>query len=158
MIQISFVCHGNICRSPMAEFIMKHILRQEGLQDRCRVGSFAATGDDVGSDMYPPAKKVLLENRIPFERRKARLFTRKDYKKSTYVIAMDRENLEDLDRLTGGDPDHKVSLLLSWAGKKGEISDPYFTGDFEKTFKEIDAGCQGIAKHLFKVPEGGLRP
>lgn len=149
MIRIAFVCHGNICRSPMAEFIMKHLLKKAGKEKLAEISSYAATTDDIGSDMYPPARQILLAKGVPFTKRKAQLFTKDLYKKYDYVIVMDDENKRDLDRISGGDPDRKVSLLLSWEGKKGAVADPYFTGNFQKAYADIYKGCQAILEKLF---------
>jgi protein-tyrosine phosphatase len=149
MIHIVFVCHGNICRSPMAEFIMKHLLKKAGKDKDAAVSSYAATPDDLGSDMHPKAKQILLAKGVPFTRRKAQLFTKEIYDESDYIIAMDDENIRDLSRITGGDPDHKTSLLLSWEGKKGSVADPYFTGNFQKAYEDICGGCQAVMTKLF---------
>ena len=143
---ITFVCHGNICRSPMAEFIMKYVVQQAGLETQFSITSVAATTEEIGHDMYPPAKRMLAKKGIPFTPRKARLFTDVDYAKSDYIIAMDEENLDDLAYLTHGDPDKKVSLLLDWAGEHREVADPWYTGNFERTYQDVLQGCQALLK------------
>lgn len=147
-ITIVFVCHGNICRSPMAEMVLKEMVRQKGLSDRFSISSRAATTEEIGEDTYPPAKRTLDAHHIPFTKRRAALMTRKDYERADYVIAMDQENLHDLAYLTHQDPDKKISLLLSWAGEKRDVADPWFTNDYEKTYDDVVKGCKGILEKL----------
>lgn len=148
MTHILFVCHGNICRSPMAEFIMKDLIRKAGCEKAITVDSVAATTEEIGNDMYPPAKRMLTKKGIPFTPRRARLITKEDYERADYIVCMDEENLYDLSRLTRGDPEKKVSLLLSWAGRRGEVADPWYTGDFEETYDDLVEGCRALlGKH-----------
>lgn len=147
-IHILFICHGNICRSPMAEMVMKEMVRQKGLEAKFEISSMAATTEEIGQDMYPPAKRALTAHRIPYTKRKAALITRKDYEKADYIIAMDEENIHDLSRLTRGDPDKKISRLLYWAGGKRDVADPWFTGDYEKTYEDIVMGCRAVLEKL----------
>lgn len=146
MTHILFVCHGNICRSPMAEFIMKDLIRKAGCEKAITVDSVAATTEEIGNDMYPPAKRMLTKKGIPFSPRRARLITKEDYERADYIVCMDEENLYDLSRLTRGDPEKKVSLLLSWAGRRGEVADPWYTGDFEETYDDLVEGCHALLK------------
>lgn len=146
MTHILFVCHGNICRSPMAEFIMKDLIRKAGCEKEITVDSVAATTEEIGNDMYPPAKRMLTKKGIPFTPRRARLITKEDYERSDYIVCMDEENLYDLSRLTRGDPEKKVSLLLSWAGRRAEVADPWYTGDFEETYDDLVEGCRALLK------------
>ena len=146
MPHILFVCHGNICRSPMAEFIMKDLIRKAGCEKAITVDSVAATTEEIGNDMYPPAKRMLTKKGIPFSPRRARLITKEDYERADYIVCMDEENLYDLSRLTRGDPEKKVSLLLSWAGRRGEVADPWYTGDFEETYDDLVEGCRALLK------------
>ena len=143
---ITFVCHGNICRSPMAEFIMKDLVQKAGLSDTISITSVAATTEEIGHDMYPPAQRMLTRKGIPFTHRRARLFTDSDYQKSDYIVCMDTENLEDMAYLTHGDSEKKVSLLLDWAGEHREVADPWYTGDFEQTYQDVLLGCQALLK------------
>lgn len=147
-IHIIFVCHGNICRSPMAEFIMKDLVAKNHISDRFAITSAAATREEIGRDMYPPAKRMLTAKGVPFAKHAAHLFTREEYKEADYVIAMDRENLEDLHYLTGGDPEKKVTLLLSHAGRNADVADPWYTGDFEETYEDVLEGCKGLMEEL----------
>lgn len=144
MPHILFVCHGNICRSPMAEFIMKDLIRKAGCEKAITVDSAAATTEEIGNDMYPPAKRMLAKEGIPFTPRHARLITKEDYERSDYIVCMDEENLSDLSRLTRGDPEKKVSLLLSFEGRKSEVADPWYTGNFEETYADLVEGCTAL--------------
>ena len=148
MTHILFVCHGNICRSPMAEFIMKDLIRKAGCEKEITVDSVAATMEGLGHDMYPPAKRMLTKKGIPFSPRRARLITASDYARADYILCMDEENLADLARLTRGDPEKKVSLLLSWAGRRAEVADPWYTGNFEEKYADILEGCEALLKSI----------
>lgn len=148
MTHILFVCHGNICRSPMAEFIMKALIRKAGCEKEITVDSVAATTEEIGNDMYPPAKRMLAKKGIPFSPRRARLITASDYARADYILCMDEENLTDLARLTCGNPEKKVSLLLSWARRRAEVADPWYTGNFEETYEDILEGCEALLKSI----------
>lgn len=147
-IHILFICHGNICRSPMAEMVMKEMVRQKGLQGKFEISSMAATTEEVGHDIYPPAKRALDAHHIPYTKRKASLITERDYRWADYIIAMDEENLDDLSRLTQGDPEKKISRLLDWAGEARDVTDPWYTGNFEKTYEDIEKGCRAVLEKL----------
>lgn len=147
-IHILFICHGNICRSPMAEMIMKEMVRQKGLAAKFEISSMAATTEEIGQDIYPPAKRALTAHRIPYTKRKAALITMKDYDWADYIIAMDEENMYDLSRLTQGDPEKKISRLLDWAGEARDVADPWYTGNFEKTYEDIVKGCRAVLEKL----------
>ncbi|MBQ1281245.1 MAG: low molecular weight phosphotyrosine protein phosphatase [Oscillospiraceae bacterium] len=148
MIKILFVCHGNICRSPMAEFVMKKLVKDAGLDSKIVVDSCATSREEIGNDMYPPAKQKLREKGVPFAKRAARQITKADYAAADYVVAMDRYNLRNLDRVLGGDPDGKISLLLSHAGRSADISDPWYTDDFESTYRDVLEGCSALLEAL----------
>ena len=148
MLKILFVCHGNICRSTMAEFVMKELLRQAGRAEEILVDSKACRTDEIGSDTHPGTKAVLKAHNIPFTKRQARQIRRTDYNDFDYIIAMDEENMRDLLRLTGGDPEHKCQLLLSYAGEQREVADPWYTGNFEVTYRDVDKGCRALLASL----------
>lgn len=149
MNRILFVCHGNICRSPMAEFVMKHLVRQAGLCDEFEIASAATSTEELGNTVYPPARHKLAEHGISCAGKTARQLTRADYAHYDSIVAMDRNNLRNIDRLLGGDPQGKVSLLLSHAGQpNAEVADPWYTGDFEATWRDVLAGCTGILEQL----------
>ena len=132
----------------MAEMIMKDMVRQKGLEGKFEISSMAATTEEIGQDIYPPAKRTLTAHRIPYTKRSAVLITMKDYAWADYIIAMDEENMYDLSRLTQGDPDKKVSRLLYWAGEKRDVADPWFTDDYEKTYEDIVKGCRAVLEKL----------
>ena len=148
MIKILFVCHGNICRSPMAEFVMKDLVAKAGLEHLISISSCAATYEEIGNDTYPPVRRLLNEKGIPFTKREARIFTPADYEESTYIIGMDDENRRDLYRLTKGDPQKKVSLLLEWTGENRSVADPWYTDVYETTYRDVRDGCAAILKRV----------
>ena len=148
MIKILFVCHGNICRSPMAEFVMKQLVREAGCADRFEIASCAVSREEIGNDLYPPAKAKLREKGVPFGHRCARQITRADYEAADYILLMDRQNRRWLDRLLGGDPAGKVHLLLEYAGRSDSVADPWYTGDFEAAYQDILEGCRGLLAAL----------
>lgn len=148
MIKILFVCHGNICRSTMAEFVMKELVRQAGRENDILVASKACRTDELGSDTHPGTKAALKAHGIPFTRRQARQIQRADYEEFDYIVAMDEENMRDLQRLTGGDSWHKCQLLLSFAGENREVADPWYTGNFEVTYQDVMKGCQALLAAL----------
>lgn len=150
MIRVLFVCHGNICRSPMAEFIMKDIVKKAGLDEKIEISSVAATQDEIGNDMYPPAKRKLEEIGIPYTRRAARLFTSADYEKYDVIIGMDEENREDLLHLTQGDPKKKLKQLMDFTDTPKEVADPWYTGNFNETYEDILRGTTGLLQALRK--------
>ena len=148
MTKILFVCHGNICRSPMAEFIMKDLVRKAGLADRFHIGSAATSREELGNPVYPPARRKLAEHGIACAGHAARQLTAQDYENYALLIGMDRENLRNMRRICGGDPDGKLSLLLDHTGRSGDVADPWYTGDFEATWQDVLAGCQALLAEI----------
>ena len=159
MIRILFICYGNICRSPMAEFVLKDLVEKAGLSDEFVIASAATSmeeiyrdngiGKDVGSPVYPPARKKLAEHGIDCSGKTARQITREDYGKYDLLVCMDQRNIRDTIRKVGGDPEGKICMLLDFAGRKGEnIADPWYTGDFEATWQDVLAGCTGLLEKL----------
>lgn len=148
MKKILFVCHGNICRSPMAEFVMKHFVREAGLTDKILVESKALHRDEIGSDTHRGTREVLRAHGIPFSKRRAALMSAVDYSAFDHIIGMDTENMHDLNRLTGGDPDNKVRRLLSYIGEERDVADPWYTGSFDVTYRDVDAGCRALLRTL----------
>lgn len=148
MIKVLFICHGNICRSPMAEFVMKKIVKDKGIEDQFYIESAATSTEEIGNDIYPPAKAKMDEKGIPYERRGARQITRRDYDDFDYLIGMDEANRRNITLKMGADPLGKVSLLLDFTEKPRAISDPWYTGDFETTYNEVVEGTLGFLKEL----------
>ncbi|MBR4907968.1 MAG: low molecular weight phosphotyrosine protein phosphatase [Acidaminococcaceae bacterium] len=148
MIKILFVCHGNICRSPMAEFVMKDLVRKAGREEQFIIASKAARRDELGHDTHYGTKAKLRQMGVPFEKRKAALLSKSDYDAYDYLIAMDRENVSDMLRLFGGDPEKKIHMLLEFASLKREVADPWYTGNFDETYEDVLMGCKGLLEQF----------
>ena len=148
MIKILFVCHGNICRSPMAEFVMKDLVNKKGMADQFEIASAATSTEEIGNPVYPPAKRKLKEHGISCVGKTARQMTKEDYAYYDYIIAMDRFNLRNMTRFVGNDPDNKVSLLMDFTNRPGDVADPWYTGDFDSTWNDVYEGCVGILNRL----------
>ena len=148
--KILFVCHGNICRSPMAEFVMKHLVEEKGLQDQFEIASAATSTEEIGNPVYPPARRKLAEHGIGCQGKTARQMTMDDYRYYDHVIVMDRNNIRNLHRLLGGDPDHKINLLMNYTHRPGQVADPGYTGDFEATWIDVLEGCEGLLESIMK--------
>lgn len=144
MKKILFVCHGNICRSPMAEFVMKDMVRQAGLQEQFYIESAATSTEEIGNEVYPPAKRKLAENGISCKGKTARQMTRSDYDRFDLLIGMDEWNLRNMHRICGGDPEGKIHKLLDFTARGGDVADPWYTGDFEATWRDVNEGCREI--------------
>ncbi len=136
MIRILFVCHGNICRSPMAEFIMKDMVTQRGLEDSFYIESAATSTEELGRDLYPPTKRILRDKQIPFSKRRARQIVRGEDKRWDYIFGMDHANIRDLQRWFP-DAKEKIHMLLDHRA----VSDPWYTDDFETAFNDVYEGC-----------------
>ena len=148
MTKILCRCHGNICRSPMAEFVMKDLVSKAGKDKDFYIESAATSTEEIGNDMHYGTKTKLRQQNIPFTRRHARQITVQDYDKFDYLIAMDRNNLFYMDRFYPTDPDNKIHLLKEFAGKSGDIADPWYTGNFDDTWDDILEGCTALLSHL----------
>ena len=146
MNKIMFVCHGNICRSPMAEFIMKEIVRTNNKSDEYYIESSATSLEEIGNDVYYKAKETLDLHNIPYNKRKARQITQQDYDEFDYIIIMDYENLYGIRRIIKDD--QKVKRLLSFTNDDRDISDPWYTRDFEKSYDDIYRGCLALFSYL----------
>ena len=150
MKRILFVCHGNICRSPMAEFVMKDLVKKAGLTSQFQIASAATSREEIGNPVYPPARRKLAEHGIACGGKTARQLTRADYGAYDLLIGMDQANLRNMRRICGGDPEGKIHLLLEYADRSGqEVADPWYTGDFEATWQDVRAGCQGLLASLY---------
>ncbi len=152
MIRVLFVCHGNICRSPMAEFVLKDLVKKAGLEDQFSIASAATSTEEIGNPVYPPARRKLAQHGISCEGKRARQQRREDYEDWDLLIGMDQANIRNMRRICGGDPEEKIHLMLDYAGRSGqEVADPWYTGDFEATWQDVLSGCQGL---LAAVTEG----
>ena len=143
MKNVCFVCLGNICRSPMAEFIFKNKLRSAGIDD-VSVCSRATSYEEEGNPVYPPARAVLLKHGIRCDGKFAARLEKSDYDKFDLIVCMEERNAYNATRIFGGDPDKKIKKLLDYTEEKGDIADPYYTGDFDLTYRQIDAGCEAL--------------
>ena len=150
MIKILFVCHGNICRSPMAEFVMKDLVRKAGLEDRFLIASKAARRDELGNDTHYGTKAKLRQMGVPFAKRRATLLDRSDYDAYDYLIGMDEENMRDMLRLFGGDPNGKIYKLLRFADEDRDVADPWYTGHFDETYEDVLKGCTALLRMIGK--------
>ncbi len=148
MIKILFICHGNICRSPMAEFVMKNLVKKAGLEHEFSIASAATSTEEIGNPVYPPARRKLAEHGIGCSGHAARQLRRDDYDRWDYLVGMDSANLRNMHRICGGDPEGKISLLLDWTGHPGSVADPWYTGDFEATWQDVLAGCQALLEQI----------
>ncbi len=148
MIHILFVCHGNICRSPMAEFVMKDLLKKNKLEHAVHVESAATSLEEIGNTVYPPVKKLLYEKGISVEGKHARKLKADDYNQFDYIIGMDSANLRNMINLFEGDALNKCSLLMSLTGSDKEVADPWYTRDFQVTYDDIIVGCQSLLEKI----------
>jgi len=148
LTKILFVCHGNICRSPMAEFVMRDMAERAGLAREIGVASAATTGEELGNPVYPPARRKLAEHGLDCAGKKARRMTREDYERYDLLIGMDEENLYDMRRICGGDPADKIRLLMDYTRRPGSVADPWYTRDFDATWRDVEEGCRGLLARL----------
>ena len=148
MIKILFVCHGNICRSPMAEFVMKDMVKKAGLEKAFYIGSAATSTEEIGNPVYPPARKKLAEHGISCAGKTARQLRRSDYAEYDLLIGMDQANLRNMLRICGGDPEGKLHLLMDFTDRPGEVADPWYTNDFEATWRDVEEGCRGLLESI----------
>ena len=146
--RILFVCHGNICRSPMAEFVMKDLVSKAGLDDQFYIESAATSTEEIGNEVYPPAKRKLAEHGISCKGKTARQMTRSDYQRFDLLIGMDDWNIRNMTRIAGGDPEGKIHKLLDYTARKGDVADPWYTGDFDATWRDVTEGCRELLKSL----------
>lgn len=147
-IRILFLCHGNICRSPMAECVLKNMVAQSGRSSEFYIDSAATSREEIGNPIYPPAIRKLKEEGIPLSGHRAVQMIREDYDKYDLLLAADSANLRDMRRIAGGDPQGKIRRLLDYTSRPRDIADPWYTGNFDVTYNDIVEGCQGLLDWL----------
>lgn len=148
MTRILFVCHGNICRSPMAEFVMKDLVQRAGLSGQFHIDSAATSTEELGNPVYPPARRKLAEHGIGCAGKTARQLRKNDYTAYDLLIGMDGANLRNMRRICGGDPEGKLHLLLDYTDHPRDVDDPWYTDDFETAWNDIERGCRGLLRIL----------
>ena len=152
MIKVMFVCHGNICRSPMAEMILKDMVRKRGLAGRFVIASSATSDEEIyrgrGNPIYPPAQTILRQKGIPIEPHRAVQLKKDDYAAYDLFVAMETYNIGGIYRIFGGDPQQKVRLLLSYTDAPRDVADPWYSGDFETAYRDIFRGCTALLEYL----------
>ena len=152
MIKVLFVCHGNICRSPMAEFVLKDMVKRRGVADQFHIESRATSSEEIwggrGNPVYPPARKILAQHGISCEGKEAQRLTKEDYQNYDYIIGMDSENMRWMKRMLNGDPEGKLSLLMDYTDHPRSVADPWYTGDFNETWRDIMDGCAGLLAEM----------
>lgn len=150
MTRILFVCHGNICRSPMAEYIMKHLVHEAGRDADFYIESAATSREEIGNDVYPPARRKLAAEGVPCPRRAARQVTRHDYDAFDLIVCMDRNNLRNIARIIPSDPEQKIRLLLDFTDRTPgtEVADPWYTGNFDATWRDCLEGCKALLERF----------
>lgn len=146
MVKILFVCLGNICRSPMAEFVMKALAAKAGARERFVIDSAATSAEELGNPVYPPARRELAAHGVACGAHTARQMTRADYAKYDLLIGMDSANLRSMTRICGGDPEGKMHRLLDYTARPGDVADPWYTGDFSATWRDVLEGCTALLK------------
>ena len=150
MVKIMFVCHGNICRSPMAEFIMKQKVEERGIEEDFYIESCATSSEEIGNPVYPPAKQVLQRRGINCSAKRARKITKGDYERFDYIVCMDSNNLRNLKLMFPNDNGKKISKILSFTGIDRDVADPWYSGDFSATEEDVCIGCEAILKYIEK--------
>lgn len=150
--RILFVCHGNICRSPMAEFVMKDLVSKAGLEDSFYIESAATSTEEIGNPVYPPARRKLAEHGISCQGKSARQMRDSDYDRFNLLVGMDTWNIRNMQRICGGDPDGKIVKLMDFTRRPGDVADPWYSDDFETTWRDVLEGCQGIMDSFFSKP------
>ena len=148
MIRILFVCLGNICRSPMAEYVMRRMVEKKGLAARFTIESAATSSYEVGNPIYPPAYRKLQQHGIDASPHRSRQIRSEDYGKYDMIIGMDESNMRNMHRAFGGDPESKLTLLLQHCGRNDDVADPWYTGDFDATWRDVNEGCRAILNAL----------
>ena len=148
MIKVNFVCHGNICRSPMAEFVFKYLVEKENLSDCFYITSSAVSNEELGNPIHYGTQRKLTEKGISFSDHRSTKFTKADYEEYDYIVIMDRSNRRLINRIIGSEHPEKVHIFLSFAGENRDIADPWYTGDFEETYRDVMAASKAFLEFL----------
>ncbi len=149
-IKVMFVCHGNICRSPMAEFIFKDMVKKAGLEDMFIIKSSAVSFEEIGNPVYPPAKAKLAEHGISCDGKCAVHFEKDDYFYNDYILVMDSSNMRNILRITEGENDGRIKMLMSYTGSNASVFDPWYSGDFDEAYTDIYRGCAALLRFIKK--------
>lgn len=144
MKRILFICHGNICRSPLAEFVMRDLVEERGLAAGFEIASAATSTEEIGNPVYPPVQRLLAARGIDCRGKRARQVCREDYDRYDFLICMDQQNLRNLKRIIPADPQGKISRLMDWTGRPRDVADPWYTRDFAATERDVDEGCAAL--------------
>ena len=152
-IKVLFVCHGNICRSPMAEFVLKDMVAKRGIADDFYIASAATSMEEIGNPVHHGTRNKLAQYGISTAGKYAVRMERSDYKKYDYIVGMDSWNYKNMLRIVGEDPEQKISLLLDYTDHPRDVADPWYTGDFDKTYEDVVAGCEGLLAHILSDVE-----
>lgn len=148
MIKILFICHGNICRSPMAEFVLKNIVKNKGISDNFYIASAATSYEEIGNPVHYGTAKILDRLGISYQGKRAVHLEKSDYLKYDYLICMDSANIRNTLKIVGKDSENKIHKLMEFAGSCNDVADPWYTGDFEKTYEDVVSGCNGLLKYI----------
>lgn len=148
MIKVLFVCHGNICRSPMAEFVFKDMVKKCGMEEQFQIASVATSTEEIGNPVHHGTQNKLAKYGISTAGKYAVQMSPGDYQNYDYIVGMDQWNYKNMLRIAGGDSEQKISLLLDYTDSPGDVADPWYTGDFDKTYEDVLAGCEGLLRHI----------
>lgn len=148
MIKILFICHGNVCRSTMSQFVFQDMVNKRGKQDKFQIDSAATSREEIGNGPHYGTVRKLREVGVPVLHHRARQMTRQDYDRYDYLIGMDSANIRNMNRICGGDPEGKIYKLLDFAGETRDIADPWYTGNFDRTYADVEEGCRALLKKL----------
>lgn len=157
MVKILFICHGNICRSPMAEFVLKDMVQRAGIAGDFEIASAATSSEELGNPVYPPARRKLAEHGIDCAGKTARRIRERDYEDYDLLIGMDEANMRNMARCFGGDPEGKLHMLLDFAGESAPVADPWYTRDFQATWRDVNRGCIALLERLRPEMKGRFR-